>query len=746
MKSKGIKLTALVLCAVMILSTAVTAVFAANNDQQKPNVTGEKKSAVSAKNGSASKDETVYVFSGADGAVHKVLVNNWLQNKDKAESLSDVSHLTDIVNVKGDETFTTDKDGKLVWNANGEDIYYQGTTDQKLPVEMTIRYTLDGKEISPEELAGKSGKVTIRFDYQNNRYEEAKIGGKTEKIYVPFVVMTGTMLDTDVFSNVQVTNGKMENLGNQMIVAGIALPGMQENLGIDKKDLEIPTYVEIKADVENFELSGTMTLATTALFDSLDSEKLDLGDLTDSMDKLKSGTTQLMDGSNQLYEGLNTLLEQSKVLVDGIDKLYDGAGKLQTGAQALGGGASQLQSGTEQLSQGLGTLNANSAALNGGAEQVFNTLLNTANAQLKQAGQELPQLTISNYAEVLNQVIASLDKDAVYQTALQKVTAAVEANRPAVEKAVADVIKRDVVVPQVTDTVKQKTMEKVTDGVRDAVAEQVIRAATGGTMDKKTYDAAVAAGKVDKATQAAVNAKIEEQMGTEMVQQMIAQQFELAMKSDEVKQKFDAAVAEAMASQKVKAAIAENVENKIQELIATNMASPEVQAQLQKAAEGAQAIIGLKTSLDSYNSFYRGLQTYTAGVSTASEAAKQLAAGAATLQGGVSQLNTGVKELYSGVGTMKEKAPALISGVTQLRDGSKKLADGLNQLMEEGIQKVLDLAEDDLPELADRLTATVDAAQNYHNFSGIQDNVDGAVKFIYKTDSIPPEKDTKSAD
>ncbi len=738
MKSKGKKITALVLCGALVLSTAVTAVFAANNDTKKTTATEEKKTIAAVQTGTVSKDETVYIFSGPDGKVHKVLVNAWLENKDKAASITDTSTLSDIVNVKGDETFTNEGSGKLVWDAKGQDIYYQGTTDQETPVQMSIRYTLDGKEIAPQDLAGKSGKVTIRFDYKNSRYEEVEIGGKKEKIYVPFLVLTGTMLDTDVFHNVEVTNGKMENLGNQIAVAGIAMPGMQENLAIDQKDLEIPTYLEIKADVENFEMSGTMTLATTALFNNMDSDKIDLEDLTSSMDKLESGANQLTDGSKKLYEGLNTLLEQSKILVGGIDQLYAGAGKLQSGAQALGGGASQLQSGTAQLSQGLGTLNSNSAALNGGAEQVFNTLLGTANAQLKEAGLQVPALTISNYAEVLNGVIASLDKDAVYQQALEQVTAAVEAKRQDIADGVTEAVKQQV-VPKVTAVVEQTVKQRVTAGVRDGVAEKVIPIATHGTMTKETYDAAVAAGKVDEATQAAINAAIDQQMATEEVQKLIAATFASQMESDAVKGQIDGAVAQQMASQQIQNTIAENVELKVKEIISEKMASPEVQAKLQAAAEGAKAIISLKTSLDSYNSFYLGLRAYTSGVASAAEAAKKVAEGAGALKGGLDQLNTGVNELYSGVGTMKEKAPALISGVTQLRDGSKSLADGLNQMMEEGIQKLLDLTDKDLPDLADRITASIDAAKRYQSFSGIQENTQGAVKFIYKTDAVSAE-------
>ncbi len=731
MNTKSTKVMALVLGATILVGTASTAVYARNSDTKAP--VKETKTVTAVKSGSdaVTKDETVYVFSGADGAVKKVLVNNWLQNAKQEQALNDQSNLTDIQNVKGDETFTDSGNGKLVWDANGQDIYYQGTTDQQVPIEMSIRYTLDGKEISADELAGKSGKVTIRFDYKNTQYEEVKINGKTEKIYVPFVALTGTLLDTDVFRNVTVTNGKMENLGNEIAVIGIALPGMQENLNIDKKDLEIPSYVEITADVENFKLTTTMTVASASLFDDFNSEDIDIKELTDSVGKLSDGMNQLMDGSGKLYDGLCTLLEKSQTLVAGIDQLANGATQLQTGADALSSGASQLYSGASQLSEGLETLNSNSDALNGGAEQVFNTLLSTANSQLAAAGLSVPSLSIGNYADVLNGVIASLDPDAVYQTALEKVTAGVNAKRGEIEAAVTEVVKQQVQAAVTTE---------VTAAVREGVAKQVqanelqfrtavIKQAANMTVEQ--YEAAVKAGLIPQEKQDAIEAAIKAAMDAEVDKQMESDPVKgmIAKKTQEVTE-------EKMASDEIKATIATNTDAQVEKKIAELMASDEVQAQLQAAAEGAKAVIALKTSLDSYNGFYLGVIAYTSGVSSATAGAQQLMAGTETLKGGMSELDSGVDQLSDGIMTMQSKSPELISGITQLRDGSKLLDDGLKKMMEEGIQKLIDLADKDLESLTARLSATIDAAKNYNSFSGIDSGTQGHVKFIYKTDSI----------
>jgi putative membrane protein len=650
----------------------------------------------------AVKDETVYVLANADGSVQKLIVSDWLQNTLGSATLEDVSQLSDIENVKGDETFTASGDTQ-VWNANGSDIYYQGTVEQELPVDVAITFTLDGNAISADDLAGKSGRVTIRFDYTNRQTVDTTIDGKTETLFVPFAVLSGTVLDDDVFTNVTVTNGKLLNDGDRIVAVGLAFPGLQENLELDKEDLDIPDYVEIAADVENFQLAGTVTVATNSVFNDLDVTSLDdLDGLSESLDDLTDAMDQLLDGSDELYEGLNTLLEKSGDLTDGIDQLADGAAQLQdgaaqladgtaqvqSGAAQLADGASQLQSGAAQLSDGLDTLNANSATLNGGAQQVFTTLLSVADSQLAAAGLSVPQLTISNYAATLNSVLASLDESAIAQQA----TATAQA--------------------QVTEAVRAQ--------------EATIRAG------------------VTTAVRAEVSAKVQAAMGLTTV-------------PAEAQAQVDAAVDAQMQSAEVQALIDQNTEAQIETLIQQNMASEEVQSQIAaaqaQAKSGAASIQALKDQLDSYSAFYTGLQTYTAGVASAAQGAESLSSGAASLKSGADSLSDGTVSLQSGaqslydgtvsladgVGELSDGSDALIDGIQQLRDGSKDLADGLVEFNEEGVQKLVDALDGDLDGLISRFRATVDAAKTYRSFSGISDDMDGQVKFLYRTDAIEAE-------
>ena len=731
MKNRATKFISLALCAVVLFAAVGTSVFALTGEGKESEDENQETTINASAEAETSKDETVYVLAGADGTVQKIIVSDWIKNAMAADSLEDKTELSDIENIKGDESFTLGGDNSCVWDAQGNDIYYQGNIEKELPVQMSVCYTLDGQAIAPEALAGQSGHVTIRFDYQNMQYEEVLLDGKTEKIYVPFTMLTGMLLDTEVVRNVTISTGKLINDGDRIAVVGIAFPGLQEDLAISKEKLDIPDYVEISADVENFEMGMTMTLATTELFGAIDSDKLDLHELSDAMAELTDAMDQLMDGSSQLYDGLCTLLEKSGDLVSGINKLAEGAAQLKAGAESLDSGAAQLQAGAAQLSSGLNTLNANSSSLNGGARQVFSSLLSMANTQLSEAGLSVPALTIDNYASVLDGVIASLDDTAVYQAALEQVTATVNANRGMIEEKVTEAVQAQVEA-EVSAQVTAAVQETVTQAIHENEAQfraAVIQQALGMTVEE--YKAAIEAGLVTQEQQDAVNAAVEAAMQAEIDARM--QREEIQAQINAVTQQ---TVGEQMQSDEIQALIASNTELQVQQAISEAMSSDAVQAQLSAAAEGAKSVIALKSSLDSYNAFYLGLITYTSGVSSAAAGANELKTGADALKAGTSELSAGAAELLQGIQTMKDSAPALVDGITQLRDGSMELSDGLKQFNEEGIQKLIEAVDGDLDGLSNRIRVTADVAKHYTSFSGISEDMDGDVKFIYKTDSI----------
>lgn len=559
MKKPVMSVLSLALCAVFALSGAGALAYAADE-------AADSAAPAAADGARNEKDETVYVLAQADGSAEKIIVSDWLRNARGDERIHDVTRLTDIENVKGDEAFTPDGPNAGVWDARGNDVYYQGVSDEALPVSVSVSYTLNGQPIAPDQLAGKSGRVVIRFDYTNHAYEMVDVDGRQEKIFVPFAMLTGVVLENDVFSNISVSNGKIVNDGDRTVVAGLAFPGLRESLGLEQAALEIPEFVEITADAQDFALETTFTLAANGLLreglkgaDGLD----ELEDLNSSLDALTDAMDQLMDGSAQLYDGLCTLLARSGELTSGADRLTAGASGLRQGADSLSAGAGQLQTGADALCQGLNQLTGQNDALNGGAAQVFQSLLAFAGAQLAAAGVPAPELTAENYAQVL-------------------------------------------------------------DGVLAAVGD-----------------------------------------------------------------------------------------------------SP-----------AAQQVAALKGALDSYNGFYQGLQSYTAGVAQASAGAGELSGGIASVKGGADSLSAGAGQLYDGALALQNGASALVGGVTQLRDGALELSNGLQEFNREGVQKLVDAVDGDLNGLVERLKAVKAVSERYTSFSGISDGMDGQVKFVWRTEAV----------
>ncbi|MBR3203082.1 MAG: hypothetical protein IKF60_05795 [Solobacterium sp.] len=337
------------------------------------------------------KDETVYIITDASGSRQSVIVSDWLKNTDGSASITDESTLKDIENVSGDESFTKNADGTITWDAEGKDIYYQGTTDKELPVEVKISYELDGKQVTAEELAGKSGHVKVHFDYINNTEETVAVNGKNETVKIPFAMITGMKIDQDKFSNIEVTNGKVISEGKTSFVVGMAFPGLEESLDMDSTltNADIPEYVEIEADTTDFELGMTMTVAGNNLLENLnletDGEVSELEDkvnqlvdaskqLEDGTQALKDGTAELKDGTGQLLDGTNTLKDGSSKLKDGASeladgtaKVNDGAGSLKDGAEKVNAGAGQLKDGTAAALNGANTLAAGASQVSKGA-------------------------------------------------------------------------------------------------------------------------------------------------------------------------------------------------------------------------------------------------------------------------------------------------------------------------------------------------------------------------------------------
>lgn len=351
-------LTATVVINQVDAAKSITKVSSTSNITNNSTPINMKQSTVSKEYLSASKEETVYVNTDASGQVKEVIVSDWLKNQESSDQLLDKSDLSNIENVKGDESYELNEENRLIWNSKGSDIYYQGTTDKSLPVDVTVTYILNDKVMTSDEITGKSGKVTIRFDYTNHEKKVVNINGNNEDIFVPFAMVTGLILPTDRFTNIEVKNGKNLSDGNNNVILGVAFPGLQESLNLKSVDsINIPSFLEITADVSDFSLDMTMTVAMSNILDDFKFNNIeDFNSLGDSLTKLTSASDKLVDGSSQLSEGLHELQDKGHILENGVTKLADGTAALAKGSSSLKDGTATLTDGIVKSKDGIDSL------------------------------------------------------------------------------------------------------------------------------------------------------------------------------------------------------------------------------------------------------------------------------------------------------------------------------------------------------------------------------------------------------
>ncbi|MDD6037319.1 MAG: hypothetical protein PUD20_00750, partial [bacterium] len=610
------------------------------------------------------KDETVYIIADAKGNSGKVIVEEWLKNPKKEDTLEDVSELKDITNIKGYETFTQNGE-KLTWQANGNDIYYEGTTDKQVPITEKVTYFLDGKEIEPEELAGKSGKVTVRFDYENHEKVSVDTEDGPIEVYVPFTVMTGMVL-SDSFTNIEVTNGRVISDGKNNIVVGMAMPGLHESLHADASDfdteIEFPEYVEMTADVEDFSLEMTASIAMTGLLSDLSLGDLDLSEMEDSVDTLADATDKLEDGSKQLADGLSTLKDNMGDFTSGADQLKNGIKDYTDGAQAINDGLAKLNSSVGTLSDGADKLDASAKTIAAGVKQLDHTLKQEMSEEQKAGVVAAVDAQFAEGSDTYNYIYQNAAKN-FSDTMTSKQTVGT------IQSGIAGMgLTSDDVVAALAKYYAANGFVDTTTGKKYSPAE--CQATVPGA--NVTY-AAYFAGTVLKGGLAQGLASGIATNGAQAVGASVVDACKTAAES--------AAVSGAESTKSMIAASIEAVDKKSGYSLVT----------------GSQALS-------------KGISTMAAGIPAMKDGIGKLATGADTLVANNEKLTNGITDLAEG-------SIKISDGVDQLDDGASKLYDGMVEFNKEGISKLVDAFNGDASDLLNRIDAVFKAGEQYTSYA-----------------------------
>lgn len=717
-------------------STAVTAEADSTTDSSKDadDIADKLMDSVSLKDNDADKDESVYLISDANGNVNKTIVVDHLKNKDKKDTVEDASNLSDIENVKGKEKFTQSGD-KLTWQAGGKDIYYQGTATEEPPVTQKVTYYLDGKEISPEDLAGKSGKVKIRFDYTNTTSYTETVNGEKQTVSVPFAAITGLVLG-DGFENIEVTNGKAEVSDSSSVVLGYALPGLNDSLGIKDGDLDgdvnIPEYMEMTADVKNFSMPAAMTFVVNAS-DYVSTDGIDTSDLDDMINDLKDASTQLQDGSKTLAEGTDTLADglstlQSKLgtfasgvgtLKSGIKTYTDGVSTLSGGLNTLGNSTGALVSGADKLNSGAGQLASGSATLKDGLKTYTNgaSQLNTGLNQLNDSTGSLATgvTSLNDGAKTLSDGINAANKGAAgvsagvaqLKTSIDTAKTGADSLTAGAKQVDEGVDKLKQSLSDMPETIKArinqsleplnklnvgklfKTLgyidtDKITVDNVSAAADAAVNNAgdiiTALTSMNDPYPSAtynkilvgLSQGKGAVSVYSVVNKSVTDSASTVK-----------ALKDGSAKVSEGASSLDAGLGQLADGAseLSSGASDLAKGTTKLATGATELQTGTQSLADKLPELTkGITSLVNGSNELVKNNDTLNAGATALNAGASQLSAGTQSLMNSVPTLTSGIKQLVDGSNTLVANNAQLNSGASQLADGTNQIVSGVDQL------------------------------------------------------------------
>ena len=185
--------------------------------------------------------------------------------------------------------------------------------------------------------------------------------------------------------------------------------------------------------------------------------------------------------------------------------------------------------------------------------------------------------------------------------------------------------------------------------------------------------------------------------------------------------------------------LSEEEKAQIAEQIASQVDLDGVTAKADQQVEAANGILSKVPSLENAGDAFAGLGQ----ISTLADSIRQLSAGSAQLKEGVTAFNNGVGQLSDGIaalrtgsGQLAGSGDSLVQGCAALTEGLQALQKGMITFDEEGVQKIADLAGDDLQNVLTQIRALKEADGAYQSFSGLKDGQSGSVRFIIETDEI----------
>lgn len=300
----------------------------------------------------ASKDEVIYALLQSSGKQKEAFIVNMLDVTKKGKitdygMYSSVKNLTDL-------TELTQSDEKITFEAPEGKFYYQGNKDDiELPWNFTIRYELDGKRVSAEELIEEDGRLAITIEVSENKAVD-------KTFFENYLLQISIPFDADTTSDIEAQDAVIASAGKEELVTFTVMPEKEASFTVEADVVDF--------EMEGIEISGvpsTMNIDVPdtddmsgdikTLADAIADVNSGVAELKSGIAELNNGTKELRNGSEQYKAGIHELDDSSAQLVAGSSEMNDGLQQLNKSLQGIADidldGLKQLQAGMSDIGE-----------------------------------------------------------------------------------------------------------------------------------------------------------------------------------------------------------------------------------------------------------------------------------------------------------------------------------------------------------------------------------------------------------
>ena len=275
------------------------------------------------------KEEVVYA-TFSSGSIDSIYVVNEFYSESQ-RTIVDYGNYSEVNNLSNTLELKQEED-RLSIDVEPGTFYYKGTLEeQQLPWDFTIEYYLDGKKLSADEIAGKSGELEIRItSKQNNKIDST--------FYDNYLLQITTTFGADTSKNIKSEGATIANEGKSKTVVHSIMP-------------ETDADISITASVSDFEMDGIQLAALpfSMAFDVPDTSELseEMSTLSLAIEEINGGVAEISSGSVSLGLGATELASGSADFNNGLSYISTGSSDLVEGSASIQLALSTIATGLE---------------------------------------------------------------------------------------------------------------------------------------------------------------------------------------------------------------------------------------------------------------------------------------------------------------------------------------------------------------------------------------------------------------